>query len=481
MLWNISMLRNFFIILLCMVAGCDKESHIDYSSFNIQPEIIPDQKQQGFIITNNCSPFKTPLDFKNLEQASKSLINSNWLSNPYYLEEIHSLIYQFNQIHLKNADIFIQALHNSALIYKKNMVEVNIIKRKLQAETNKKIKYYQQKLSSIDTYLKITRTDEKQQVNEISNIKNKIKEKQKHYINIRRSLRNDLNAILLNNDLTFDLISDINFTYRIDKSLHCSKYLGVYQPITFTAPNACVYYNKEELIETIPQQFQPQVVIILNKYVPELWKTMVQLNGYFESNYNKQVFDSYLQKDLMIANNNLAIKRTMTVEHQSQYAINEHINKYNKLTMEMATSINKALLDVHNKVNVSSMAFYEYLSPLLLHDKIKDPIVNFSLLYNNKPLIKKLTQEYATKILNEYPKELTFNIANNGKFTLPKIRENSYKIVIDVKESYSVIYNGCNILTPPKDFHQNTPNTISMGYNLKQVISQKLFKQWYNS
>ena len=107
------------------------------------------------------------------------------------------------------------------------MVEVNIIKRKLQAETNKKIKYYQQKLSSIDTYLKITRTDEKQQVNEISNIKNKIKEKQKHYINIRRSLRNDLNAILLNNDLTFDLISDINFTYRIDKSLHCSKYLGV--------------------------------------------------------------------------------------------------------------------------------------------------------------------------------------------------------------------------------------------------------------
>ncbi|KJG14617.1 hypothetical protein UB38_01480 [Photobacterium iliopiscarium] len=133
-----------------MVAGCDKESHIDYSSFNIQPEIIPDQKQQGFIITNNCSPFKTPLDFKNLEQASKSLINSNWLSNPYYLEEIHSLIYQFNQIHLKNADIFIQALHNSALIYKKNMVEVNIIKRKLQAETNKKIKYYQQKLSSID-------------------------------------------------------------------------------------------------------------------------------------------------------------------------------------------------------------------------------------------------------------------------------------------------------------------------------------------
>ncbi|KJG12135.1 hypothetical protein UB38_17305 [Photobacterium iliopiscarium] len=124
---------------------------------------------------------------------------------------------------------------------------------------------------------------------------------------------------------------------------------------------------------------------------------MVQLNGYFESNYNKQVFDSYLQKDLMIANNNLAIKRTMTVEHQSQYAINEHINKYNKLTMEMATSINKALLDEHNKVNVSSMAFYEYLSPLLLHDKIKDPIVNFSLLYNNKPLIKKTNSRICNK------------------------------------------------------------------------------------
>ena len=146
----------------------------------------------------------------------------------------------------------------------------------------------------------------------------------------------------------------------------------------------------------------------------------------------------------------------------------------------MAANINKNLLDKDNMIDISSTAFYDQLLPLLSNN-IKDPTLNFSLLYNNKSLIKKFTQEYAIKILNEYPKKLTFRVADNGKFTLPKIRENRYKIVIDVKESYSVIYNNDNILTLPTDLRRNTPNTIAMGYNLNQVISQKLFKQWYNS
>ncbi|MEC6882113.1 hypothetical protein [Photobacterium piscicola] len=480
MQWNMNILRNFFI-MLCMVAGCDKESHIDYSSFNIQPEVIPDQKQQGFIITNKCSPFKTPLDFKNLEYTSKALINSNWLSNPHYLEDINHLIYQFNQTHIKNANIFIQALNNSALIYKKNMIEVNIIKRKLQADIDAKLMYYQQELASINSHLEIIKKDEKQHLNEIKTIKNKIQEKQKYYIKLRRSLKHELQTILLDDDLTFDLISNIKFKYKTDKTLHCSKYLGEYQQITFTSPDTCIYYNKEELINKIPQQYQSQVNIVMNTYVPKLWKTMVLLNGYFESTYNKQVFDHYLQKDLMIANNNLAIKRTINMGRQSQHAIDNYVEQYNKLTMAMANNIDKTLLDDQNKVNISSMAFYEKLSPLRLGNKIKDPIVNFAILYNNKALVTKLTQEYATKILNEYPKELTFSIANNGNFILPKIRENNYKIIIDVKKSYSVIYNGHNTLTPPKDFSQQTPNTTSMGYNLNQIISQQLFKQWYNS
>ncbi len=476
---NIS--RNFFIIMLCMVAGCDKESHIDYSSFNIQPEVIPDQKQQGFIITNKCSPFKTPLDFKNLEYASKSLIRSNWLSNPHYLEDINNLIYQFNQTHIENAAIFIQALNNSALIYKKNMIEVNIIKRKLQTEINSKLMYYQHELASVNTRLETVKKDEKQHLKEISIIKNKIKEKQKYYIKLRRSLKNDLEAILLDDVLTLDLVSNINFKYKKDKTLHCSKYLGEYRQITFTSPDVCVYYNKEELLNKIPQKYQSKINVIMNTYVPELWKTMVGLNGYFEANYNKQVFDHYLQKDLMVANNNLAIKRTINMGKQSQHTIDNYIQQYNKLTIAMENNIDRALLDEQNQINISSKAFYQKLSPLLLSNKIKDPIVNFLILYNNKGLVTKLTQEYATKILNEYPKELTFNIASNGNFILPQIRGNNYKIAIDVKKSYSVIYNGHNVPAPPKDFSQKTPNTTSMGYNLNQIISQQLFKQWYNS
>lgn len=475
-----NILRNFMFLLLCFITGCDKESYIDYSSFNIKPEIIPYQKQQGFIITNNYSPFKIPSEFNNLEYAAKKLVSSNWLSNPHYLEDINHLIYLFNQTHIKNSDVFIQALNNSALIYKKNMIEVNIIKRKLQADITQKLNHYQQQLTLINTQLEIMQINEKKQIKHISNIKNTIKEKQQYYTKLRRSLKRDLQAILLDNDLTFDLISDIKFKYRIDKTLHCSKYLDIYQKIKSTSPYACIYYNKEELINKIPKEKQHKIAVIIDTYIPKLWKTMVQLNGYFEYDYNKQVFNNYLQKDLMVANNNLAIKRTFKTEQQVQYSIEKLINKSKQLNIAMAANINKNLLDKDNMIDISSTAFYDQLLPLLSNN-IKDPTLNFSLLYNNKSLIKKFTQEYAIKILNEYPKKLTFSVADNGKFTLPKIRENRYKIVIDVKESYSVIYNNDNILTLPTDLRRNTPNTIAMGYNLNQVISQKLFKQWYNS
>ena len=360
------------------------------------------------------------------------------------------------------------------------MIEVNIIKRKLQADISQKLNYYQQQLTLINTQLEIMQINEKKQIKHISNIKNTIKEKQQYYTKLRRSLKRDLQAILLDNDLTFDLISDIKFKYRIDKTLHCSKYLDIYQKIKSTSPYACIYYNKEELINKIPKEKQHKIAVIIDTYIPKLWKIMVQLNGYFEYDYNKQVFDNYLQKDLMVANNNLAIKRTFKTEQQVQYSIEKLINKSKQLNIAMAANINKNLLDKDNMIDISSTAFYDQLLPLLSNN-IKDPTLNFSLLYNNKSLIKKFTQEYAIKILNEYPKKLTFSVADNGKFILPKIRENRYKIVIDVKESYSVIYNNDNILTLPTDLRRNTPNTIAMGYNLNQVISQKLFKQWYNS
>ncbi|PTB31125.1 hypothetical protein DAT36_18525 [Photobacterium phosphoreum] len=238
-----------------MVSGCDNESHIDYSSFNITPEIIPHQKQQGFIITDTYSPFNTPLEFKNLEYSTKALINSNWLSNPHYLEDINNLIYQFNQIDIKSSAIFIQALNNSALIYKTNMIEVNILKRALQKDVNQKLNYYQQELASINTHLEIIKKDEKQHIEKINTLKIKIKEKQQHYTKLRRSLKSDLETILLNNDLVFNLISNINFKYKKDKALYCSKYLDVYQNINVISSNDCIYYNKEELISKIPKQY----------------------------------------------------------------------------------------------------------------------------------------------------------------------------------------------------------------------------------
>ena len=464
-----------------MVSGCDNKSNIDYSSFNITPEIIPSQKQQGFIITDAYSPFNTPLEFKNLECTAKSLINSNWLSNPHYLEDINNLIYQFNQINIKSSDVFIQSLNNSALIYNRNMIEVNILKRKLQTDIDKKLSDYQQKLASIDTHLDIIKKDEKQHVEKINTIKTKIKEQQQYYANLRRSLKNDLHTILRDNDLVFDLISNIKFKYKEDKTLHCSKYFDIYQKINLTSSHNCIYYNKEELINKTPKQYHHQVSLVFNKYIPELWKTMVTLNGYFDLNYNKQVFDDYLQKDLMTANNNLAIKRTIKSQQNSQHAIEEYVNKSKQLHLKMDLNADKSLLDDNNIIDISSTEFHKKLSRLLTNRSIKNPIVNFSLLFNNKNLVENFTHEYATKILNEYPKKLSFNIKNNGDFILPKINANHYKIVIDVKKSYSVIYNSCSILTPPTDLTQKTPNTTAIEHNLNQIISQQLFKQWFNS
>ncbi len=479
-----TILSYFFILLLSILTGCDRESYIDYSSFNIKPEIISSQEHKGFIITDTCSPFYTPIEFENLERTSKALINSNWLSNPHYLEDINHLVYLFSNTNIKNSDIFIQTLNNSALIYKKNMTEVNMLKRKIQTDINYELDYYQQAIASLNTHLYIIQTHEQQQIENISIIKSNIRKKQQYYTKLRRSLRENLQTILHDNDLIFDIISDIKFKYTENNTLYCSKYLGAYQQLVSSSSHACIYYNKEDLIAKVPTKHQQQINVTLNKYIPKLWDTMVQLNGYFESDYNKQVFEHYLQKDLIIANNNLAIKRTLNHEQQSYHSIEKQLNRLKQLNQQMSTIMNSDLLDDNNKVNISTSEFYKELSPLLINGRINDPIINFSLLYNNKNLIKNFTHEYATKILNEYPKILTFNITSNGTFTLPKIREHHYKIVIDIKDSYSITYNynSQNILaSPPTKLTQKNPNTMSMENNLNQIISQQLFNKWANS
>lgn len=478
-----NILRNFFILLPIMatLTGCDKENHIDYSSFNIKPEIILFQKHQGFIITDTISPFNIPLEFKQLKNASKSLINSNWLANPSYLEDINHLIYDFNQTHIKESNLFIQALNNSALIYKHNMIEVNNLKRNLQKDINHKLDYYQQEITSINTTLAIIEMPEIQHLKNIALIKTNIQKKQQYYVQLRRLLRNSLHSITLSNDLIADLISDINFKYKRKNTLYCSQYLGDYQQVTLSLPHACVYYNQDQLITKVPDIQQQQVKNILNQYVPQLWTTMVQLNGYFESDYNEQVFDNYLHKNLIIANNNLTTKRSLNAEWQGNYAIEKQVNKLKQLNIALSKNMNNHLLDEHKNINISTTEFYKKLSPLLTSGDVKDPISPFSQLYNNKIVIEKFSHEYATKILNTYPKELTFDITNNGTFTLPKIHANHYKIVIDVKENYSVIYNSCDISMLPKNLTRHTPNTSLIKYNLNQIISQQLFNQWANN
>ncbi|PSW59488.1 hypothetical protein C0W54_19970 [Photobacterium kishitanii] len=476
-----NILSNFSLLLLCIITGCDKDSHIDYSSFNIKPEIISSQEQQGFIITDTCSPFNIPLDFTNLKNSSRTLINSDWLSNPHYLEDINNLIYLFNQAHISDSDVFINSLNNSALIYKNNMIEVNSLKRKLQTDINNKLNYYQQAIASITTRLSIMKMDEKQHIENVAMIKSAIKEKQNYYTKLRRNLTDDLSKLQLNDSLIFDLISEIKFKYKAHSTVNCSKYLGSYQQVTFPSTHACIYYNNAELIAKVPTKYQQQVNTIFDKHVPNLWNTMLQLNGYFASNYNKQVFDSYLQKDLVIATNNLAIKRTLNDEKQPCNTIDTQLKTLEKLNAAMTNDINKLLLDDNNEINISSPDFYTKLTPLLINGKVKDPIINFSLLYNNRVLIKNFTKEYATKILNEYPKSLTFVVADNGTFTLPKIRAKHYKVVIDIKENCSIVYDGRNILVPPTAFTKNTPHTTSVKYNLDQIISQQLFNQWFNT
>ncbi|OBU16405.1 hypothetical protein AYY19_04405 [Photobacterium aquimaris] len=469
------------LIFLCIVTGCDNYNHIDYSSFNIDPKIITSQDQQGFIITDTYSPFTIPSDFANLKNASQSLINSNWLSNPHYLEDIYHLIYQFNQTHIDDSTIFVQSLYNSALIYKKNMIEVNMLKRQLQDDVNNKLNYYQQEIALINTRLSIMKMTEEQHIENIAMIKNTIKEKQQYYTKLRRELKEELHAIQLNNDLIFILISDIKFKYNAHNTINCSTYLGDYKKLNLVSPYACIYYNHDELITKVPVNNQQQINVIFEHYVPKLWHTMVELNGHFEPSYGKQVFNSYLQKDLVIANNNLAEKRLMSTKPRPYDAIGLEIKRLMKLNFEMNTNINKALLDDNNHINISTPTFYSKLAPLFSNGKIRDPIINFSLLCKNNSLIEKFTQKYAVKILNEYPKSLTFQIEKNGTFTLPKIRAKHYKIVLNVNENYSVIYNGRRVLTPPTDFTQASPNTTTVQYNLNRLINQQLFEKWIDS
>ncbi len=51
----------------------------------------------------------------------------------------------------------------------------------------------------------------------------------------------------------------------------------------------------------------------------------------------------------------------------------------------MTNDINKLLLDDNNEIrHLITLNFYTELTPLLINGKVKDPIINFSLFYNNR-------------------------------------------------------------------------------------------------
>ncbi len=102
----------------------------------------------------------------------------------------------------------------------------------------------------------------------------------------------------------------------------------------------------------------------------------------------------------------MAIKRTLNNEKQPCNTIDTQLKTLERLNAAMTNDINKLLLDDNNEINISSIPeFYTKLTPLLINGKVKDPIINFSLLYNNRVLIKKLHKrirhkKYLTNILS---------------------------------------------------------------------------------
>lgn len=399
------------ISALCGLVACNAESRIELKSFDMASE-RHNEIISGYIVTEQKDLLSVPEEFIKIHNLSHHLLEQHWLQNPNFIGDVTELKRLFRETRLPEAASFIATLNATKQRYLNNLDNVNAIAFAMQRDADKDLDGYQNTLEQLQHKIQLLETPEEAYHKKVASLEKEIRIESKRYGELSKSLHGSLQKILDDYMPGSQLIHQLKFNYDNLPHAMCRQFRGMSELVASISSN-CVYINRDQMLSAFPASLADEANKVINEHVPDLWRSMTRLNGYFDTSTNSQFFKDNLRSQLAKTRQALREKRYLD-QQQSEKLLENFKMQLASIEGKRSKVIDKGYLDQELRVDTASKAF------IRLMKKAQSPTLPYSEVYYDAGLQESFTKAYAKKLLTEYPAELYFTVSSDGVFSIPR-------------------------------------------------------------
>lgn len=454
---------------VCGLMACKAESQLDLTSFDINPD-NQNLAISGFVITEQNNLLSPPDEFVHIHVLSKRLIEHHWLQHPNFLGELSELKELFRETALPEATLLMATLEAAQNRYLSYLNNVDLVAKGMQREIDKDLDCYNSTIDKLNKKIHFLETPEAIYHDKIRVLTEKIKYQSTQYNQLNDTLRQSLQQVVDRHDPNIKIIDDLKFSYDDQPHDICRQYKGMSELLT-TIRNNCVYINRDQLLSAFPTDLKVQASQIIDSYAPEIWQSMTQLSGYFDTSDNKQYFPDNLKYQLAQARQALREKRYIS-EDESAVLLSRYQQELIDIQQHRNDTIDTGLLNPYFRVDTRSDAFINQLS------QVASPVQPYADVYNNADIKKSFSQAYAEKMLYQYPNELFFTVSPSGLFSIPN-QDEAKRVIFSLTDNNRYFtYDMTKRSQLPHIIRSDSIHISPSTQSLVDELSSRLLQSW---
>jgi len=460
---------TLFSTLLGLVA-CKAESRLDLTSLTMsQNNQAP--AVYGYAITEQNNLLSVPEEFAHIHTLSMQLLDKDWQQHPNFLGELTELKSLFSDTKLPEAAYFIETLEATKQRYLSYLNNIDSVAKAMQHEIDESLDCYNDSIEKLNERIRLIETPEDTYIAEIHDLKSKVEDQSRQYSQLNATFHQSLQQVIDKQNPEIKLIDDLTFSYDNLPHSICPQYKDMSELLT-TIPNNCVYINRDQLLSPFPSNLRTEASDLINRYAPKIWRSMTQLNGYFDTSKNKQYFPDNVNYQLAQARKALREKRFLD-EQDSAALVDNYQQKLTALQLKRDNTFDKGFLNQHQRVDTSSEAFINKH-----FNEASPPSQPFSDVYSSSDIKQRFTEAYARKVLREYPAELQFTVSSEGLFSIPNQQEAS-RLIFNFDDTYQyVTYDIIKRSQLPHIIRADSDHIAMSTQSLIDDLNSRLQRYW---
>lgn len=469
-----------FFVLMSIVTtttGCDYDRKIDLTSFSLYPYEPTHTHMAGFVITDSHTPFAIPDSFTAINKLSAELMQCDWIISPNYLLKVFELSSLLQESHLKEADVYIQALQDARKTYRSNMFKVNALSDVLIQNAEEKLAQLTTDIQQIEHYIELFKNNEAFYKSKISVLQKELEIQQDLFFITKRKFYQQLSQLVNNPTAAFNIHDALNFELKKKTTPECEHFWGDYELIPTSDTENCVYINFDQLM-TYVESNQEDVKAFISQNAVEIWDKMTRLSGFYDPQRNVQFFNNNLQSQLTTCEEEFHERHELCKEHCPD--INQLKKKLVRLKQEKQKIVETLPTNEFGKIDKHSKAFQQALLQKLNaeHLVLQDPLAAFIALYHDNNNVQPLLNAYAEKMIADYPAQYKISVDKTGTYSKPKVDEKHFALYFDINPTLSIVYAPTKYQKIPRILTAQDTAVRRYKQGVKATISQNLMARW---